>query len=145
MLIEVLDEKKEHGSGGVSEILISYAPIHNYLISPEEDPSYEDPFSQDSLKIHSSLEGAMLTPNSRWFVFFLGSFFFQLIYYLPIWFQGVKGASAVKSGIMNLPMVLCLVLVSILAGIGVTVVGYCKPSKSCQSRKPLTDASQMHL
>jgi len=61
-----------------------------------------------------------------WFSFCLGSFFLLLVYFLPIWFQGVKGASAVKSGIMNLPMVLTLVLVSVISGIGVTVVGYCK-------------------
>lgn len=63
---------------------------------------------------------------ASWFSFTLGSFFLLLVYFLPIWFQAVKGASAVKSGIMNLPMVLTLVLVSIISGIGVTVVGYCK-------------------
>jgi hypothetical protein len=64
---------------------------------------------------------------ASWFSFTLGSFFLLLIYFLPIWFQAVKGASAVKSGIMNLPMVLTLVLVSIMSGIGVTVVGYYAP------------------
>ena len=44
--------------------------------------------------------------SAAWFSFTLGSFFLLLIYFLPIWFQAVKGASAVKSGIMNLPMVL---------------------------------------
>jgi hypothetical protein len=48
------------------------------------------------------------------------------VYYLPIWFQAVKGASAVKSGIMNIPMVLSLVIVSIIAGIAVTTIGYCE-------------------
>jgi len=56
----------------------------------------------------------------------MGSFFLLLIYYLPIWFQAVKGASAVKSGIMNLPMLLSLVLTSVLGGIGVTLMGYCE-------------------
>jgi hypothetical protein len=51
--------------------------------------------------------------------------FLLLIYYLPIWFQAVKGATAVKSGIMNLPMLLTLVLTSVIGGIGVTVMGYC--------------------
>lgn len=64
---------------------------------------------------------------ASWFSFTLGSFFLLLVYFLPIWFQAVKGASAVKSGIMNLPMVLTLVLVSIISGIGVTVVGYYAP------------------
>lgn len=46
---------------------------------------------------------------------------------LPIWFQAIKGASAVKSGIMNLPMILGLVLVSIVAGGAVSAVGYYTP------------------
>lgn len=46
---------------------------------------------------------------------------------LPIWFQAIKGASAVKSGIMNLPMIITVVLVSILAGGLVTACGYYTP------------------
>jgi len=61
------------------------------------------------------------------FSFSLGAFFFSLVYYLPIWFQAVKGASAVKSGIMSLPLILTLVVVSIFAGIGVTIGGYYTP------------------
>lgn len=72
---------------------------------------------------------------ASWFSFTLGSFFLLLIYYLPIWFQAVKGASAVKSGIMNLPMILTLVLVSILAGIGVTVMGQCKIPPGGQKKR----------
>ena len=62
-----------------------------------------------------------------WFAFCLGSSFFVLIYYLPIWFQAIKGASATKSGIMNLPVVLSLVIVSIIAGVCITKVGYYTP------------------
>ncbi|KAF1815159.1 MFS transporter [Eremomyces bilateralis CBS 781.70] len=57
----------------------------------------------------------------------LGASFFILIFYVPIYFQAIKGVSAVKSGIMNIPMVLSLVLFSIIAGILVTVVGYYTP------------------
>lgn len=49
--------------------------------------------------------------SAAWFSFCLGSYFLLLIYYLPIWFQAVKGDSAVKSGISNIPMVLTLVIV----------------------------------
>lgn len=65
--------------------------------------------------------------SAAYFSFALGSFFLLLVYFLPIWFQAVKGASAVRSGIMNLPMILTLVLVSILSGVGVTVLGYYAP------------------
>jgi hypothetical protein len=43
------------------------------------------------------------------------------------WFQAIKGATAVKSGIMNLPMVLSLVILSLVAGGTVSVVGYYTP------------------
>jgi hypothetical protein len=58
------------------------------------------------------------------FSFCMGPFFLLLVYFLPIWFEAVKGASAVKSGIMNLPMILALVTLSVISGVGVTVVGY---------------------
>ncbi|KAF2142234.1 uncharacterized protein K452DRAFT_318515 [Aplosporella prunicola CBS 121167] len=65
--------------------------------------------------------------SSAWFGAALGAAFFILVYYLPIWFQAIKGASAVKSGIMNLPMILSLVIVSIIAGVSVTMIGYYVP------------------
>lgn len=57
----------------------------------------------------------------------LGASFFIMVFYLPIWFQAIKGVSAVKSGIMNLPMILTLVFMSMAAGATVTVVGYYTP------------------
>ncbi|KFY94063.1 hypothetical protein V500_03434 [Pseudogymnoascus sp. VKM F-4518 (FW-2643)] len=65
--------------------------------------------------------------SAAYFSFAMGSFFLLLIYYLPIWFQAVKGVSAIKSGIMNLPMILTRVIVSVISGIIVTVVGYYAP------------------
>lgn len=62
---------------------------------------------------------------ASWYIFSLGSYFLVLIYYLPIWFQAVKGTTAVNSGIRNLPLILGLVIVSIMSGIGVTIIGYC--------------------
>ena len=61
------------------------------------------------------------------FVTCLGGSFFVFIYYIPIWFQAIKGTSAVESGIRNLPMILGLVLTSILAGILITTFGYYTP------------------
>lgn len=65
--------------------------------------------------------------GSAWFGACLGAAFFILIFYIPIWFQAIKGVDAVKSGIMNLPMVLGLVIVSIVAGGLVTMIGYYVP------------------
>ncbi|KAK6343852.1 hypothetical protein TWF696_007507 [Orbilia brochopaga] len=65
--------------------------------------------------------------SAAWFAAMLGSAFFVLIYYVPIWFQAIKSVSATKSGIMNLPMILSLVIMSMLAGGLVTVTGYYNP------------------
>ncbi|KAF4948576.1 hypothetical protein FSARC_13696 [Fusarium sarcochroum] len=56
-----------------------------------------------------------------------GGSFFLLVYYIPIWFQAIKGASAVRSGIMNLPMILGLVIMSVIAGGAVSALGYYTP------------------
>lgn len=62
-----------------------------------------------------------------WFAAFLGGSFFVFIYYLPIWFQAIKNASATKSGIMSIPMVLSLVLASLISGAAVQTQGYYTP------------------
>ncbi|KAJ6579472.1 DHA14-like major facilitator [Mycena vulgaris] len=64
---------------------------------------------------------------AAWFALCLGSSFFILVYFLPIWFQAIKGVTAVKSGIDNLPMILSLVISSLLAGGVITAVGYYTP------------------
>jgi hypothetical protein len=57
----------------------------------------------------------------------LGASFFVLVYFIPIWFQAIKGVTAVKSGIMNLPLIMGLVVLSLVAGISVTLLGYYTP------------------
>ncbi|KAI1906450.1 MFS sugar transporter [Ophidiomyces ophidiicola] len=59
--------------------------------------------------------------------FSIGSSFFIIVFYIPIWFQAIKGASATKSGIMAIPLVLALVVFSLLCGIGITSLGYYVP------------------
>ncbi|KAH8697990.1 MFS transporter [Talaromyces proteolyticus] len=62
------------------------------------------------------------------FYIFLGSAsFVLLIYYLPIWFQAIKGDSADQSGIHSLPTVLSVVVFAISGGFSVTFVGYYTP------------------
>ncbi|KAJ4420415.1 hypothetical protein N0V82_004404 [Gnomoniopsis sp. IMI 355080] len=61
------------------------------------------------------------------FAFAAGASFFVAIYFLPIWFQAVKGASAVQSGIDNLPMLIAVVIMSIVAGAAVSIFGYYTP------------------
>ncbi|KAL3455893.1 major facilitator superfamily domain-containing protein [Aspergillus heterothallicus] len=53
--------------------------------------------------------------------------FFLMLYYIPIWFQAIKGASAIRSGVMNLPMVLAYVFFSLSGGYLTTLIGYYVP------------------
>ncbi|KAF2190966.1 MFS general substrate transporter [Zopfia rhizophila CBS 207.26] len=64
---------------------------------------------------------------SVWFGFFNGAGMMVLIYYLPIWFQAVKGVSAIKSGIMLLPLILSTVFGSLSSGVVISRVGYYAP------------------
>jgi hypothetical protein len=56
------------------------------------------------------------------FNLFLSAAFFDIVYYLPIWFQAIEEVSAVQSGIRCLPLVLAMVIFSVLAGAGVTAL-----------------------
>jgi MFS family permease len=47
-----------------------------------------------------------------------------IIYFLPIWFQAIKGVSAVHSGISTLPLVLALVFAAVLGGAITSRTGY---------------------
>ncbi|KAI0597989.1 putative MFS aflatoxin efflux pump [Biscogniauxia sp. FL1348] len=52
----------------------------------------------------------------------------HLVYYLPIWFQAIRGVSTVDSGLYLLPLTLAMVIASISNGILVSKVGYYTPS-----------------
>lgn len=74
---------------------------------------HERGFVLHQLFLPHRLQARQLTPPSS--------------YYLPIWFQAIKGVNATTSGIMCLPLVLALVVMSLLGGAGVSLVGYYTP------------------
>ena len=59
--------------------------------------------------------------------FFIYSTLLVQVYYLPIWFQAIKGDSAVASGVHMIPYVAANALFSLAAGILVTKTGYFAP------------------
>ena len=73
----------------------------------------------------------MLRKRSVWaaatFAFFMGSAFFVTVYYLPIWFQAVKGVDAYQSSIENIPILLAVVIGTIVSGGLVSKIGYYTP------------------
>ncbi|KAH0535975.1 hypothetical protein FGG08_007132 [Glutinoglossum americanum] len=56
-----------------------------------------------------------------------GAGFFVLMFYLPLYFQSVKGSSATKSGIQVLPLLLATVISSVVTGGLITAMGYYTP------------------
>lgn len=69
--------------------------------------------------------------SASWFSFCLGSYFFLLIYFLPVWFQAVKGDSAVKSGISIMPMLLSLVIVRSVSFLFTITCWYTNNNSQC--------------
>ncbi|KAK3631642.1 MFS sugar transporter [Elasticomyces elasticus] len=82
---------------------------------------------QDSAMVPPRILKQRSVAAAAWFGFMLSGSFFVMLYELPIWFQAIKGASAVKSGIMNLPVILSLVIISLLAGGLVAKLGFYTP------------------
>ncbi|OGM50082.1 hypothetical protein ABOM_001245 [Aspergillus bombycis] len=60
---------------------------------------------------------------SALFIFFLAAPYFVVIYYLPVYFQGVHGTSAIMSGVDSLPLVISTTLAMLSAGIFVSATG----------------------
>ena len=57
----------------------------------------------------------------------VGGSMLLFVYYLPIWFQSIKGVNAVKSGIDIIPLLLGLFTASLLAGALTSLIGYYTP------------------
>jgi hypothetical protein len=57
------------------------------------------------------------------FQFCFGGAYFLVLYYLPIYFQSVDGASPINSGVRNLPMIIPVVIASIIGGVFITMTG----------------------
>ncbi|KAJ3119068.1 hypothetical protein HK100_000478 [Physocladia obscura] len=52
---------------------------------------------------------------------------FVLIFYIPIWFQIVNGASATRAGVSSIPLILGMVVFSVISGNIATATGYFWP------------------
>ncbi|KAJ5654531.1 Sucrose symporterplant [Penicillium lividum] len=61
------------------------------------------------------------------FSFCLGSSFFIMVYFLPIWFQAIQGTNAVGAGIRCLPMILAHVVAIGISGALTARLGYYTP------------------
>ncbi|KAK1995901.1 major facilitator superfamily transporter [Colletotrichum falcatum] len=64
---------------------------------------------------------------AAWATFSIGSQMMIFTYYIPIYFQAIKGVSAVDSGIRTLPLVLSMTVFTGFSGFLITRVGYYTP------------------
>ncbi|KHE85200.1 MFS general substrate transporter [Neurospora crassa] len=61
------------------------------------------------------------------FAMFVGAYFFPLVFYLALYFQAVKGDSAIEAGIKLLPYLISFVLASMASGALITIFGCINP------------------
>lgn len=77
------------------------------------------------------LMGRLLRQHSVWqpsmFQFFFAASYFILLYYLPIYFQSVDNASPIRSGVLNLPLVIAIAVGSTVSGVIVSKTGHAAP------------------
>ncbi|KFY19553.1 hypothetical protein V491_04368 [Pseudogymnoascus sp. VKM F-3775] len=84
-------------------------------------------WKKDSAMVPPRLVKQRSIGAAMWYSFFNGAAMMVAMYYLPIWFQAIKGATALNSGIMLLPMILSTVVASLLSGVMVAKLGYYTP------------------
>ncbi|CZT22760.1 related to transporter (major facilitator superfamily) [Ramularia collo-cygni] len=57
----------------------------------------------------------------------LGASYYSAIYYLPLWFQGVQGASPTHSGVLSIALLISMIVSSLLSAGLVSKTGYYNP------------------
>ncbi|OCK74400.1 putative aflatoxin efflux pump [Lepidopterella palustris CBS 459.81] len=72
--------------------------------------------------LNRSVAGSMV------FMFLLSGGLMSIVYYLTIWFQAVKGDSAIHSGISTIPLLLSMVILSIPTAVFTEKIGYYVPA-----------------
>ena len=61
------------------------------------------------------------------YAFFLGGSFFLVIYFIPIYFQSVHGATPIMSGVRNLPFIITATIATVVSGVLISKTGYYQP------------------
>lgn len=108
------------GSGRIVALLV----VFGVLIAAWLYVQYRQ---QDLATVPPRIIGKRTVWSGSLYSFCVGGAFLSAVYFIPIWFQSVKGATAVESGVMNLPMLLAVVIMSVVAGGAVTYWGYYAP------------------
>lgn len=93
--------------------------------------SQDEKLAAGKKRTSATLPPSILKKRTIWsaglFTFFFTGSFFLLVYYVPIYFQSVRGSSAMAAGLQLLPFMLGTVVSSVLVGVMVTTAGYYTP------------------
>ena len=80
---------------------------------------------------HAMLVPRLISQRSLWaaatFQFLFAGSYFLFLYYLPIYFQSIKGADPIRSGVDNLPFVITAGMFVFAGGIAVAKTGHAVP------------------
>jgi MFS family permease len=82
-------------------------------------------------KEYAMLQWRLIKKRAIWttcmFQFFFAGAYFVILYYLPIYFQSIRGASPLQSGVDNLPLVITFGAAMLAGGFAVAATGYATP------------------
>ncbi|KAF2729020.1 putative efflux pump antibiotic resistance protein [Polyplosphaeria fusca] len=84
-------------------------------------------WKQDSATVPPRIVKNRSILSAMYYALVNGGVMIILVYYIPLWFQAIKGSSAVHSGIQNLAAILALVFGNTFTGPIITRVGYYAP------------------
>lgn len=65
--------------------------------------------------------------SGSWFSFCVGASMNVIIYYTAVWLQAIKNTTAIRSGVLTIPMIVCMVFASITAGAIAQRTGWLNP------------------
>jgi hypothetical protein len=85
------------------------------------------PLMGDNATLNTKTLASRNTMCAAFYSFCVSSSFFVIVYFVPIWFQAIRGASAVRSGIDLLPFMISDILGIISAGFLVNQFGWYNP------------------
>lgn len=84
-------------------------------------------FTPKTRTIPNSLFQSRSIGFTTWYTGCTFSLFLVMIYYLPIWFQGVQRVSAFESGIRTTPLIVAFIVFALISGVLTSVIGYYTP------------------
>jgi hypothetical protein len=85
------------------------------------------PFMGDNATLNTKAVTSRHTMCAALYSFCVSASFFVMAYFIPIWFQAIRGSSAVQSGIDLLPFMISIILSIMSGGFLVSKIGWYNP------------------